>query len=159
MTQKRKIGRIRIGTKIQASSRDRIKVPSKGQSSNSIPQCPKCKKNHSGDYHFGKNICYRCGELGYYVLQCQAKPTKVNDQANKVKARVFAMTYEEVSMPSWRTIETDKLARAVQIDFDGLGLSVDLHAISMRDFDIILGMDWLGSNRATIVCFEKEVIF
>lgn len=29
----------------------------------------------------------------------------------------------------------------------------------MKDFDIILGMDWLGENRATIVCFEKEIIF
>ncbi|KAL2461848.1 reverse transcriptase [Abeliophyllum distichum] len=102
----------------------------------------------------------------------RAEPAKVNNQANKGKAIVFAMTHEEavqnsdvimgmlsissvpvyvlidsgvthsfisevclakvnilcqksdsvleVSMPSGRTIETDKLAKAVQIDFDGL---------------------------------------
>ncbi|KAL2461387.1 reverse transcriptase [Abeliophyllum distichum] len=99
------------------------------------------------------------------------EPAKVNDHANKRKARVFSMTHEkatqnsdvimgmlsissvpvyvlidfgvthlfipkaclakvnilcqktdsvlEVSMPSGRTIEIDKLARAIQIDFDG----------------------------------------
>ncbi|KAL2541926.1 Uncharacterized protein Adt_02904 [Abeliophyllum distichum] len=30
--------------------------PIRSKSSNSIPQCPKCKKNHSGDYYFGKNV-------------------------------------------------------------------------------------------------------
>jgi len=29
----------------------------------------------------------------------------------------------------------------------------------MEDFDIILGMDWLGINHATIRCHEKEVLF
>ncbi|KAL2461738.1 Pepsin-retropepsin like protein [Abeliophyllum distichum] len=66
--------------------------PIRGQSSNIIPQCPKCKKNHNGDCYFGKNVCYKCGEPGHYVLQCRAEPVKVNDQTNKGKARVFAMT-------------------------------------------------------------------
>ncbi|KAL2526552.1 Pepsin-retropepsin like protein [Abeliophyllum distichum] len=46
--------------------------PIRVQSSNTIPQCPKCKKNHNGDRYFGKNVCYRCGEPGHYVLQCRA---------------------------------------------------------------------------------------
>lgn len=29
----------------------------------------------------------------------------------------------------------------------------------MKDFDVILGMDWLGRNNATIRCREKEVFF
>ncbi|KAL2486659.1 reverse transcriptase [Abeliophyllum distichum] len=114
--------------------------PIRGQSSNTIPQCPKCKKNHNGNCYFGKNVFYRCGEPGHYVLQCRAEPVKVYDQMNKGKARVFAMTQGEVAQ------NPDVI-------------TADLHVISMRDFDIILGMDWLGSNRATIVCFEKEVIF
>ncbi|KAL2497777.1 reverse transcriptase [Abeliophyllum distichum] len=71
--------------------------PIRGQSSNNIPQCPKCKKNYSGDLYFDKNVCYRCGELGHYVFQCRAEPAKVNDQANKGKARVFTITYEEAA--------------------------------------------------------------
>ncbi|TYK04606.1 pol protein [Cucumis melo var. makuwa] len=29
----------------------------------------------------------------------------------------------------------------------------------MRDFDVILGMDWLSANHASIDCFGKEVVF
>lgn len=65
----------------------------------------------------------------------------------------------EVTMPSRGIVVTNKIAKAVQIDFDGLILEANLHVTELKDFDIILGMDWLGSNRATIACFEKEVIF
>ena len=29
----------------------------------------------------------------------------------------------------------------------------------MRDFDVILGMDWLAANHASIDCSRKEVVF
>ncbi|CAA3011270.1 Hypothetical predicted protein, partial [Olea europaea subsp. europaea] len=65
----------------------------------------------------------------------------------------------EVSMPSGGIIDTNRIAMGVKINFDGLTLEADLYVIEMKDFDIILGMDWLGKNRAMIVYFEKEVIF
>ncbi|KAL2453402.1 Pepsin-retropepsin like protein [Abeliophyllum distichum] len=68
--REREISRIRIGTKVQASLRDRINVP---------PSSVKCR------------------EPKYYVLQCQTKEAKVNDQANKGKVRVFTMTHEEAA--------------------------------------------------------------
>ena len=30
-------------------------------------------------------------------------------------------------------------------------------ALDMRDFDVVLGMDWLSRHRATIDCYKKEV--
>ncbi|WOH01704.1 hypothetical protein DCAR_0521089 [Daucus carota subsp. sativus] len=38
-------------------------------------------------------------------------------------------------------------------------LSVDLLPIPMRDFDVILGMDWLEQHKATIDCQRKKIIF
>ena len=38
-------------------------------------------------------------------------------------------------------------------------LSVDLMVVNMTDFDVILGMDWLAENRASIGCHKKEVKF
>ena len=29
----------------------------------------------------------------------------------------------------------------------------------MRDFDVVLGMDWLSSHRATLYCYKNEVKF
>ena len=30
-------------------------------------------------------------------------------------------------------------------------------ALDMRDFDVVLGMDWLSCHRATLDCYKKEV--
>ncbi|GKG46984.1 reverse transcriptase domain-containing protein, partial [Tanacetum coccineum] len=35
----------------------------------------------------------------------------------------------------------------------------NLLPIHMFDFDVILGMDWLASHRATIDCYARTVIF
>ena len=34
---------------------------------------------------------------------------------------------------------------------------MDLVALDMRDFDVVLGMDWLSRHRATLDCYKKEV--
>ncbi|XP_022874312.1 uncharacterized protein LOC111393154 [Olea europaea var. sylvestris] len=180
-----------------------------GQSSNPPSQCSKCNKFHRVECLYGKYTCYKCGQPGHVVFSCPS--IKKPEQEKKGKARVFALTHDEVaqnseviagilsifgipvyvlidsgathlfisneclakinascknndnvlevSMPSEGTIDTDRIATGVQINFDGLMLEADLYVIKMRDFDIILGMDLLGKNRVTIVCFEKEVIF
>ncbi|KAA0064197.1 ty3-gypsy retrotransposon protein [Cucumis melo var. makuwa] len=38
-------------------------------------------------------------------------------------------------------------------------LDVTLLVLDMQDFDVILGMDWLSANHASIDCFRKEVVF
>ena len=38
-------------------------------------------------------------------------------------------------------------------------LLVDLMPLSIHDFDLILGMDWLAAYHASIDCFKKEVVF
>lgn len=65
----------------------------------------------------------------------------------------------EVSVPSGRTLKTDKLARTINLDIKGKTLEADFYLIEMNDFDVILGIDWLGSNHATIRCREMEVSF
>ncbi|XP_022893869.1 uncharacterized protein LOC111408331 [Olea europaea var. sylvestris] len=60
---------------------------------------------------------------------------KINALCQK-NASVF-----EVSMPSGGTIDVDRIAKGVQIDFDGLTLEAELYVIDMKDFDIILGMN------------------
>lgn len=56
-------------------------------------------------------------------------------------------------------MNTNQIVRAVKLEMNGKELKADLYLLDMKDFDVILGMDWLGSNHATIRCFEKEVIF
>ena len=34
---------------------------------------------------------------------------------------------------------------------------MDLVALDMRDFEVVLGMDWLSHHRATLNCYKNEV--
>ena len=42
---------------------------------------------------------------------------------------------------------------------NGITLKVDLIAIEMKDFDVILGIDFLGRNIAIINCCHRTVTF
>ncbi|CAA0831731.1 Unknown protein, partial [Striga hermonthica] len=63
----------------------------------------------------------------------------------------------EVSLASGKTIATDSMVRGLQVNIGGRNLEVNTYIIEMRDFDVILGMDWLTHYRADIRCLEKEV--
>ena len=49
--------------------------------------------------------------------------------------------------------------KACQVKIANHVLDVTLLVLDMRDFDIILGMDWLSTNHASIDCFRNEVVF
>ena len=46
-----------------------------------------------------------------------------------------------------------------QVVIAGQTIHVDLKVVVMTDFDVILGMDWLAENFASIDWHKKEVIF
>ena len=47
----------------------------------------------------------------------------------------------------------------VIVSVDDQEMMTDLLVLDMRDFDVILGTDWLASYHVIIDCFSKEVIF
>ncbi|KAL0554261.1 hypothetical protein IC582_008178 [Cucumis melo] len=49
--------------------------------------------------------------------------------------------------------------KACQIEIAGHVIEVTLIVLDMLDFDVILGMDWLAVNHASIDCSRKEVTF
>ncbi|KAL0546141.1 hypothetical protein IC582_016047 [Cucumis melo] len=49
--------------------------------------------------------------------------------------------------------------KACQIEIAGHVIEVTLLVLDMLDFDVILGVDWLATNHASINCFRKEVAF
>lgn len=65
----------------------------------------------------------------------------------------------EVSIPFRNLLNTNNIIKATRIEIDGRYLEMEFYVLDMRDFDIILVMDWLSKNHATILCFEKEVVF
>ena len=51
----------------------------------------------------------------------------------------------------------DKIVRDSRVLIGGQEFPTDLVALDMRDFDVVLGMDWLSRHRATLDCYQKEV--
>ena len=52
---------------------------------------------------------------------------------------------------------SDRVVRDSRVMIGGQEFLVDLMALNMRDFDVVLGMDWLSRHRATLDCNKKEV--
>ena len=63
------------------------------------------------------------------------------------------------SLPSGEILLSEFFLRQTPIIINGVTLKVDLIAIEMKDFDVILGMDFLGRNNAIINCYHRKVTF
>ncbi|CAA0840471.1 Unknown protein, partial [Striga hermonthica] len=63
----------------------------------------------------------------------------------------------EVSLASGRKIVTSARASDLSLSIGGRSLSADAYVLEMRDFDLILGMDWLAFYHANIRCHDREI--
>ena len=52
---------------------------------------------------------------------------------------------------------TDRVVKDSRVLIEGQEFPADLIALDIRDFDVVLGMDWLSRHRATLDCYKKEV--
>ena len=55
-----------------------------------------------------------------------------------------------VSVPNGDTMISKKLVPGSRLVIQNKDFPVDLIMLGIRDFDIVLGMDWLSKNRATL---------
>ena len=62
-----------------------------------------------------------------------------------------------VSLPTGDPLFSDRVVRDSRVLIRGQEFPVDLVALDMRDFDVVLGMDWLSRHRAILDCYKKEV--
>ena len=62
-----------------------------------------------------------------------------------------------VSLPAGDPLFSNRVIKDSRILIGGQEFPADLVALDMRDFDVVLGMDWLSHHRATLDCYKKEV--
>ena len=62
-----------------------------------------------------------------------------------------------VSLPAGDPLLADRVVRDSRVLIEEQEFPADLVALDMRDFDVVLGMDWLSHHRATLDCYKKEV--
>ncbi|XP_042386709.1 uncharacterized protein LOC121978427 [Zingiber officinale] len=64
-----------------------------------------------------------------------------------------------ISLPSGEVLSISLEVKGCPLDFNGQTIMVDLQVLEMVEFDIILGMDWLAMNHATVDCGARVVTF
>ncbi|CAA0831289.1 Unknown protein, partial [Striga hermonthica] len=62
-------------------------------------------------------------------------------------------------LASGRKIVTSAKASDLSLSIGGRVLTADAFVLEMRDFDLILGMDWLSFYHADIRCHDREITF
>ncbi|KAL0463175.1 UNVERIFIED_CONTAM: Transposon Tf2-12 polyprotein [Sesamum latifolium] len=81
-----------------------------------------------------------------------------HDFASRVHASIEPLGHDLcVSMPAGGVILVNRVVRSYPVVVEDATLYVDLVVINLKEFDVILGMDWLASNHAVVDCQTKEV--
>ncbi|KAL5570676.1 hypothetical protein UlMin_027251 [Ulmus minor] len=145
---------------------------------NNIPTCTKCGKTHSGDCKAGTNQCYTyevnagssnvvtgqisiAGSYAYTLIDSGAS----HSFASSTFVDKLSIPYEKMSnalniiLPSGDVLLSTYWLKETPIKISGQELYVDLIILEIKDFDVILGMDWLSKYNATIQCKKRKVVF
>ena len=65
----------------------------------------------------------------------------------------------KTALPSVEVLLSSHWLRHVLVEIAGRELSADLVVLNLVDYDVILGMHFLGKYNATIDCRKKRVVF
>ncbi|KAL4013253.1 hypothetical protein IC575_025415 [Cucumis melo] len=154
-----------------------------GEAARGKPLCTTYGKHHLGRCLFGTRTCFkffatnkteaeRAGTvvtgtlpvLGHYALVFfySGSSHSFISSTFVLHARLEVEPLHHVlsvSTPSGECMLSKEKVKACQIEIAGHVIEVTLLVLDMLDFDVILGMDWLAANHASIDCSRKEVAF
>ncbi|TYJ97082.1 pol protein [Cucumis melo var. makuwa] len=160
--------------------RHRRELAAAGRTLRELLVCHSCGRVYGGRCLAGSGVCFRCRQPGHTADACPRKliETTPHQPPASQQGRVFATTHQKaeragtvvteveplsdvlsVSTPSGEVLLSKEKIKACQIEIANQMLDVTLLVLDMQDFNIILGMDWLSANHASIDCFRKEVVF
>ncbi|XP_043725614.1 uncharacterized protein LOC122672182 [Telopea speciosissima] len=64
-----------------------------------------------------------------------------------------------VSTPTGSKVELNRSFHSCPVRVSDYGLEASLIILDMKDFDVILGMDWLSMHGASMICVERKILF
>nr|GEX45420.1 putative reverse transcriptase domain-containing protein [Tanacetum cinerariifolium] len=63
----------------------------------------------------------------------------------------------EFEIASGQLVKIDKVIKGCKLEIEGHEFDINLIPFGSRNFDVIIGMDWLSNHKAEIICHEKVV--
>ncbi|KAK4397686.1 hypothetical protein Sango_1244100 [Sesamum angolense] len=100
-----------------------------------------------------------CGSSAHVLIDPGSTCSFIShDFASRVHASIKSLGHDLcVSMPAGGVMLVNTVVRSCPVVVEGVTIYVDLVVINLREFDVILGMDWLSCNHALVDCQTKEV--
>ncbi|XP_056162595.1 uncharacterized protein LOC130136574 [Syzygium oleosum] len=142
-------------------------------SNNNNGSCRLCGRRHGSAPCLARTgACFGCGQHGHHIRDCprqdvgaQRPMQQVGQPASsappnqwnrpQVQGRVYAVIRKEAEdSPAVITGCT-----GCKLSVGGREDSIDLIVLTMFDFDVIIAMDWLTKQRATVNCYRKTIQF
>ncbi|KAL5570693.1 hypothetical protein UlMin_020290 [Ulmus minor] len=105
-------------------------------------------KRNNGGQRNENNIptCTKCGKTHSGDCKLSVPYEKMSNALN-------------IILPSGDVLLSTYWLKETPIKISGQELYVDLIILEIKDFDVILGMDWLSKYNATIHCKKRKVVF
>ena len=63
-----------------------------------------------------------------------------------------------VEMSNGKLENTNNIYIECTITLNNYSFQIDLMSVTIKSFDIIIGMDWLSPHHADILCYEKAIL-
>ncbi|TYK24242.1 putative Retrotransposon protein [Cucumis melo var. makuwa] len=171
---------LRSGSVFQRHRRELAAV---GRTLRELPVCPSYGRVHGGRCLVGIGVCFRCRQpehteaeragtvvtgtlsiLGHYAAMLFDSGSS-HSFISSVFVQHVGLEVEllsgvlSVSTPSREVFLSKKKDKGMSDRVSKPDVRCDLTSLDMQDFDVILGINWLSANHASINCFCKEVIF
>ncbi|KAL0404963.1 UNVERIFIED_CONTAM: hypothetical protein Sradi_2137100 [Sesamum radiatum] len=82
-----------------------------------------------------------------------------SELASKIPSENSPLGYNlMVYLPVGGGLVVNSVRKGSLVKIEDVTLPVDLVVMNLKEFDVILGMDWLAQNRAVVDCYKKEVM-
>ncbi|KAA0057158.1 ty3-gypsy retrotransposon protein [Cucumis melo var. makuwa] len=126
--------------------RHRQELATAGRTLRERSACGRCGGVHEGRCLVGSGVCFRCKQPWHNA-------DEVERAATIVTGMLPILGHYALCTVGFYPIGGGQVRVANHM------LDVTLLVLDMQDFDVILSMDWLSANHASIDCFRKEVVF
>ncbi|KAA0038847.1 putative polyprotein [Cucumis melo var. makuwa] len=105
---------------------------------------------------FGTRNCFKCAsEQGRVFAMNKSEVERADTIVIEVEPLNHVLS---VSTPSRESMLSKEKVKACQIEITGHVIEVILLVLDMHDFDVILSMDWLAANHASIDCSHTREV-
>ncbi|VFQ74690.1 unnamed protein product [Cuscuta campestris] len=145
-------------------------VQKKGKSGDGYryPICNLCGRRHPGECWFTQGLCLECGQAGHFRKECPKNPALIDPGSTlsyvcmpiPVMPNIPREDLDNpviVSNPLGHSLRITRVYHDCPLVVQGKTFPANLIELPHREFDVILGMDWLTTNQSVVDCGAHTV--